>query len=262
MDACGVLLAFAYPDRIAQRRPGPPGRFLLRNGRGAVLADVQPLSSAPYLVVADLDGKLPESRIFLAADVSIADIETHLGSEIETQTTITWSDEARAVHARVQERLGVLVLKDAPVREPNPEHVTTVLLEGIRRIGSAALPWSDAARELQARLQFMHVRDRGWPDVSDETLLATLETWLAPHVYGITRMNDVQRLNLTDVFLGTMSWDQRVALEERAPTHVVVPSGSRIPIDYTTPEAQSSRCGFRRCLDCRILHVSIVEGCP
>jgi ATP-dependent helicase HrpB len=237
MDACGILLALAYPDRIAQRRPGPPGRFLLRNGRGAVLKDAQPLSNAPYVVVADLDGKLPESRIFLAADVSITDIEAHLGSEIETQTTVTWSDDTRTVQARVQERLGVLVLKDGPVREPDPEQVGTVLLEGIRRIGSTALPWSEAARQLQARLQFMHVRDPDWPDVSDDALLTTLETWLRPHIYGVTRLTDVQRLGLTDLLFQMVSWEQRAALEERAPTHVVVPSGSRIPIDYTTPEA-------------------------
>ena len=234
IDACGSLLAFAYPDRIAQRRPGSPGRFLLRNGRGAVLANAQPLSKAAYLVVAELDGKLPESRIFLASEVALNDVEAHLATEIETHTTITWNEDTRSVQARIQERLGVLVLQDVPLRDPDPEQVAAALLDEIHQLGSTALPWTEGARKLQTRMQFMHQRAPEWPDVSDEALLATAEAWLSPHLYGVTKLDDVHRLDLTDLLLGMLSWEQRTEMDERAPTHYVVPSGSRITIDYTT----------------------------
>jgi ATP-dependent helicase HrpB len=233
---CGVLLAFAYPDRIAQRRPGTAGRFVLRTGQGAALATVQPLSTAPYLAVADLDGKLPESKIFLAAALDLDEIETQFGAEIDRHTIVTWDDDAGAVRASLQERLGVLVLQSAPMREPDPGLVTTVFLDGIRRRGASALPWTDAARRTQARLCFMHTHHPEWPDVSDDVLMATLETWLAPHVYGLTRVDDLRRLDVAGLLLGLLTWEQRASLDERAPTHYVVPSGSRIAIDYDTPE--------------------------
>ncbi len=237
-EACGVLLAFAYPDRIAQRRPTSSGRFVLRSGQGATLTDVQLLSNAPYLVVADLDGRPPESRIFLAAPIDLEEIETHLGTAIESRTTVTWDTDARVVRARTQQRLGTLVLNEVQLREADPAVVTSVLLDGIQRMGVSALPWSDVARHTQARLQCLHVRHpEDWPDVSDATLIATLEHWLAPHAYGMTRLDDLRRLDMHAVLLDVLTWEQRAALDERAPTHYLVPSGSRIPIDYSTPEA-------------------------
>jgi ATP-dependent helicase HrpB len=234
---CGLLLAFAYPDRIAQRRPGQTGRLLLRNGRGAFFAEPQALSDAPYVVVAELDGQARESRIFLAAPVAESDIEEHFADQIIQGAVVAWDSDAQAVLTRQRERLGALVLRDAPLRDPDPEAVARALIAGIAAEGASALPWSDAARRLRQRIAFLHRRDPSWPDVSDAALMTTLERWLLPHAYGMRRRDELQRLDLTALLQGMLTWEQRAALEELAPTHVTVPSGSRIPIDYSNPDA-------------------------
>ena len=236
-ESSGLLLAFAYPDRIAQRRPGQPGRFLLRNGGGAAFAEPQPLADVSYLVAAELDGRRPESRIFLAAPVSLDELVSFFGDQIERQSVVTWDAGAGAVQARRRERLGALVLKDAALPNPDPDAVAAALLDGIRREGFAALPWTDAARRVQARIAFMRHLEPGWPDVTDAALASTLAEWLAPHVYGMRTREALERLDLAAVLLSTLGWAQRAALDEQAPTHWTVPSGSRIPIDYTDPAA-------------------------
>jgi ATP-dependent helicase HrpB len=233
-EAAGILLALAYPDRIAQRRQGGGGRFLLRNGRGAAFAHPQPLAEAAYVVAAELAGHGRESRVYLAAPVDLADLEAHFADQLETQETVVWDDEAGAVRARRRERLGALVLRESPLSDPDPELVTAALLEGIRARGIGALPWTRVARQLQERLVFLRHSDPSWPDASDEGLLASLEEWLAPYLAGATSL---ARLDLASILESMLAWDQRRRLDEQAPTHVEVPSGSRIPVDYSDPDA-------------------------
>ena len=235
--AAGVLLALAYPDRIAQRRAGSAGtgRFLLRNGRGATFAFPQALSDEPYVVAAELDDQRPESRIFLAAPVALEDVLTELGTQVTEERVVEWDEQTQTVVARVRQRLGALVLRDAPLPQPEPEEIAGALLTALARAGIAALPWSDAARRLRERLAFVHALDAAWPDVSDTALAASLAHWLGPHLVGLRRRDEVARLDLGAALLGLLDWEQRRRLDELAPTHVVVPSGSRIPIDYGEP---------------------------
>ncbi|MFL5577001.1 MAG: ATP-dependent helicase HrpB [Gemmatimonadaceae bacterium] len=237
VEACGILLAYAYPDRVAQRRPGQGARFLLRNGLGAALAEGQALAAAPYLVAAELDGRRPESRIYLAAPVALDDLEAHLGDQIERERVVAWDADARGVMARERERLGAIVLRDAPLRNPDPALVAAAILDGVAREGLGVLPWSDAARRLQQRILFARQVDPRWPDVSDAALAATTAEWLAPHLDGVRRRDDLARLDLAAILLELVGWERRAALDELAPTHVVVPSGSRLPIDYADPAA-------------------------
>jgi ATP-dependent helicase HrpB len=233
-DAAGILLALAYPDRIAQRRQGGGGRFLLRNGRGAAFAHPQPLAEAAYVVAAELAGHGRESRVYLAAPVELADLEAHFADQVETQETVAWDDEAGAVRARRRERLGALVLRESPLSGAAPELVTAALLDGLRARGIVALPWTRVARQLQERLVFLRRSDPSWPDASDDGLLATLEDWLAPYLHGATSL---ARLDLASILESMLAWDQRRRLDEQAPTHLEVPSGSRIPVDYSDPAA-------------------------
>ncbi len=236
VDGCGLLLAFAYPDRIAQRRGR--GRFLLRNGRGAMLIGPQPLEEEPYLVAAELDDQGPSGRIFLAAPITRAELEEHFADQIECRTEVSWDREAQAVRARTRRRLGALILNEAPASDPDPEEVVAALLEGIAQEGLSILPWTKRARQLQQRLRFLHRLEPGsWPDVSGEALAATLADWLAPHLYGLRSRDDLQRLDLPEILMGLLPWEQRRELDELAPTHLTVPSGSRIPIDYSDPVA-------------------------
>jgi ATP-dependent helicase HrpB len=234
-EAAGLLLSFAYPDRIAQRRAGAGGRFLLRNGIGAMLPWAQPLMNSPYLVAAELGGQGRESRIFLAAPLEASDLEEHFPEQIEEATSVEWDAQAGAVRAWRRERLGALVLREAPLPDPDPAAVAEALLEGIRQQGLRVLPWDRTARQLQQRLVFLHRTDRTWPDASDAALLQTLSDWLGPHLYGLRRLEELQRLDLAQLLLAPLPWERRQALERLAPTHLTVPSGSRIPIDYGDP---------------------------
>ncbi|HEX8212736.1 MAG TPA: ATP-dependent helicase HrpB [Longimicrobium sp.] len=236
-DAAGMLLALAYPDRIAQRRQGGGGRFLLRNGRGAAFAHPQPLAEAAYVVAAELAGHGRESRIFLAAPVELAELEGHFADQIETEESVAWDAEGGAVRARRRERLGALVLRESHLADADPERITAALLDGLRERGLAALPWSKGARQLQERLVFLRRADASWPDASDEGLLAGLEEWLAPHLHGVASLAQLARMDLAAILESMLPWDRRRRLDEQAPTHVEVPSGSRIAVDYSDPEA-------------------------
>ena len=235
----GLLLAFAYPDRIAQRRTvrdhdaSRAARFLLRNGVGAALSSPQALSAAPYLVVADLGGQPPEHRIFLAASLTSQEIEAHFGDQIEREEIVSWDAESGIVRALQRDRLGAFVLRERAISAPDPAAVSAVLLSAVAQSGLRDLPWTDSARHLQQRIMFVHSVDPAWPDVSDTGLLATLADWLGPHVYGFTRRDELRRLDLVATLLGTLGWEQRRALDELAPSHFEVPSGSRIRIDYS-----------------------------
>jgi ATP-dependent helicase HrpB len=238
-DAAGLLLAFAYPDRVAQRRAarddgrGSSERFLLRNGVGAALASPQALSAAAFLSVAELGGQAPEARIFLAAPLTLEEIETHFEGQIDYEEIVSWDAEAGVVRAQERERLGALVLRERASSTPDPERVTAALLRAIADGGLRDLPWTDTARQFQQRLAFLRHLDPAWPDVSDSALGARLPEWLAPHVHGFTRRDELRRLDLASILSGLLSWEQRAALDELAPSHVAVPSGSRIRVDYT-----------------------------
>ncbi|MBS1911800.1 MAG: ATP-dependent helicase HrpB [Bacteroidetes bacterium] len=236
-ESCGMLLALAYPDRIAQARPGMPGRYLLRNGGAAVMAETQTLAASAYVVVADLDGQRRESRIFSAAPISQDEIEMEFADWIVSREVIAWDEVTGAVRARRLDRLGAITLREAQIASPNPESIAEALVQAIEAAGIGMLPWSREARRTQQRMMFMHGADATWPDVSDALLQASLREWLIPHLGGMRRREELARLDLAAILLGMLSWSQRAALEENAPTHLEVPSGSRIPIDYSTPEA-------------------------
>ena len=236
-EAAGLLLAFAYPDRVGQLRAGQRGRFLLRNGRGAALPADQPLAASPWLAAAEVDGQGRESRVLLAAPVELAELEAHFAGQVATEEVVAWDAETGAVRARRRERLGALVLREAPLADPGPEAVTAALLEGIAREGVESLPWTRGARQLQERILFLRGLDASWPDVGDAALAATLPEWLGPFLHGVRRREEVQRLDLASLLLAMLPWERRAALDELAPTHLEVPSGSRIAIDYSDPTA-------------------------
>jgi ATP-dependent helicase HrpB len=232
----GRLLALAYPDRVAQRRPGGTGRFLLRNGLGAFL-DPQALSREDYLVACELDGKLPESRVLVAAPIAIEELWDLFRADITVEERVAWDPAGRAVVAVRQERLGALVLREGRLPQPDQGRVAEAMVEGIRSEGLQVLPWDDGARRVRERITFVRTLDAAFPDVSDAGLAMTLEQWLGPRLTGVTRLAELGRMDLSAALLDLLTWEQRVAMERLAPTHIGVPSGSRIPLDYSDPQA-------------------------
>jgi ATP-dependent helicase HrpB len=233
----GTLVALAYPDRIAQRRPGARSRYVLRNGRGAELTGPQSLSESPFIVAAELDDQRPESRVFLAASITIDEVRATFADQIETEDVVEFDDATNAVIARRRERLGAIVLRDAAIGDPDPALVTAALLGALRRRGVGLLPWSDAARRFRERMAFAERHLDGWPGVSDEALAASLEHWLSDAVADVRRMADFARVDLVGALSRLLDWQQRRALDEVAPSHLEVPTGSRIAVDYTNPDA-------------------------
>jgi ATP-dependent helicase HrpB len=231
----GRLLAFAYPDRIAQSR-GAGGRYLLSGGRGARLAEAQSIGQAEFLVIADLDAGEREALIRLAAPVPRAILESDFTTLIEHRERFEWDARERAVVAQDERWLGAIKLGERRLESPDSARMTSALLDGIREMGLESLPWTKEARALRQRLAFAREVDtrapQPWPDVSDATLSATLDGWLAAWLTGMSRRDHLARLDMTGIIAALLDWNQRQRLDEIAPTHLQVPSGSRIPIDY------------------------------
>ena len=230
----GRLVAQAFPDRIAQARPGARGQFLLANGRGASLPAQDALAGEEFLAVSDLDGEKRVARIFLAAPLARAALEADFADQIEASDTIFWDAREEAVLARRRQKLGALILKDEMLAKPPPEQVTAALIAGIRSLGIASLPWQGAAENLRRRIGFLGTRDAAgnWPDLSDGALAATLEGWLAPSLAGLSRRTQLAGIDLAAALAARLTAEQRRALDRDAPTHIRVPSGSTLPIDY------------------------------
>jgi len=234
----GLLLALAYPDRIAKKRDSGSERYQLANGRGARLLPGDPLSNYNWLVAAHLEAGLSEGRIWLAAPVNPADLQTHLADRLQTVSEVYWDEQQAAVRARQEQRLGELALTSAPLRDPDPDQVRSAMLAGIRQLGIDRLPWTPELRDWQARiLSLRHwFPEAGWPDVSDAWLMAHLADWLEDRLDGISRRDHLPRLDLASALTHLVEGRARVSLNQLAPTHWQVPSGSRIRLHYQPGE--------------------------
>lgn len=228
----GRLLALAYPDRIAQAR-GAPGSFRLANGRGGKVEPHEPLAPEPFLAVAELQGAAREARIRLAAPLSLADIESDFAAHVVEEDEVRFDAAANRVKARRVRRIDRVVLSEKPIEKPDPVLVSRALMEAVRAKGLAGLPWSKAAERLRHRVEYVRRAGiAGLPDLSEETLLAGLDDWLAPHVLGRTTPADIRE---ADVFAGLdalLDWEARRLLDANAPSHFTAPTGSAVPIDY------------------------------
>ncbi|AII52682.1 hypothetical protein N008_11945 [Hymenobacter sp. APR13] len=235
-DAAGLLTALAYPDRLAQRET--PDRVRLATGQRVALPAEHFGRDDQFLAVAYLDGPPHQLRAALAAPVSRQELEELFAEQIEQVDEVRWDAATGRVQARRQRRLGALLLSDAALPQPDATLLAAALLEALRTAGVARLPWSEAATALRQRLMFLHTHfPETWPDVSDETLAAELEEWLAPHLAGLKSLNDVSRLDWLELLLQRLpgGWAQRQELDRLAPAHLEVPSGSHVALDYADP---------------------------
>jgi ATP-dependent helicase HrpB len=241
----GLVLAWAYPDRVAQLRPGSGGaagqRYLLANGRGAVLEGVSTLAGSQYLVALDLDdAEGAEARIRLAAPLTPAQLQAALGAQVTQGIETDTDPRTGAPRARQVRRLGALVLEERRV-ELDPAERTAALLEQVRRGGLDVLPWGEAGRRLRARLAFVDAHRGGaaadLPSSDESTLLAELPQWLEPYLQDVTRLDQLDAARLNEALLSRYTYAQRRVLDEFAPSHITVPTGSRIPVDYEDDNA-------------------------
>jgi ATP-dependent helicase HrpB len=239
----GLLLAFAYPDRIGRRRPGGEGRYALANGRGAVFAEPQSLARQEFIVAVDLDDRERDARILLAAPLERQQLLEHFADRIQRRERIEWSSRDQAVLARRTLELDGLVLEDKPLAALSAEAARAAMLSGVRELGIGALPWDRETRGLQARIEFVRSGLAGtaeavaWPAVSDEVLLESLDQWLGPWLGGVTRREHLSAVALGEALRGKLSFAQQRQLAEWAPTHLELPGGGRVRVDYLDDSA-------------------------
>ncbi len=228
----GALLALAFPDRIAQRTGH--ARFRLITGRAARVAQDDPLANEPYLVVAQIEAGQTEAWIRLAAALNESEIRALPDLRIEDDAHVTWDDQAQRVITYREERLGALSLSRTPLPKGDPEVVRSVLLEGIRSMGLASLPWNPKIRQWQNRVCWLGQQciESDWPDLSDAWLERHLDDWLGPWLDGVQSRDQLQRLDLMGILHARLSWNQAQRLDQLAPSHLQVPSGSRIALSY------------------------------
>jgi len=237
-DAAGLLTALAYPDRLAQRET--PERVRLVSGQRAALPAEYFSANDVFFAVASLDGPPTQPRAGLAAPVDRAELEKQFSYLITTTEEVRWDADAGRVVARRTQRLGALLLSEASLPQPNPEAVSAAVLDGIRTTGVARLPWSEGAQQLRERLAFLHqLLPAAWPDTADAALQEQLEGWLGPYLTSVRTLADLNRLDLGEALLGWLpgGWAQRQELDRLAPTHLEVPTGSSIRLDYADPVA-------------------------
>ncbi|MGO1120794.1 ATP-dependent helicase HrpB [Rhodovibrionaceae bacterium A322] len=233
---CGPLLALAYPDRLAQRRG--PGLYRLSGGGGARLAENDSLAPFEFLALAALDGQVKDGRIFLAASLTREDLEQQFAQAIEEKETVLWNSRSQSVQARQQLRLGALVLKDRPLANPSPDLIAAGLLQGLRETGLHKLSWSKEATQFRQRTLCLTANSpdqSDFPDFSDQALLEELEDWLAPFLGKATKLEALSRIDLLPVLKARLDWSQQQLLDQEVPTHLKVPSGSSIRLDYSDP---------------------------
>ena len=239
IDLIGILLAQAYPDRIAQRQANESRRYKLANGRLARFRHPDPLEHQEYLVIADLDGTQPVAHIYIATPIDRDDLFKHFSNLIQTNETVEWDEEKESVLAKKERRLGELILEKSRLSKPDPELMVAALFFGVRSRGISSLPWSKDQRNWQSRVQFLHRvmgAETAWPDVTDDTLLNTLETWLAPYLTEISSLAQLKKLDLTWPLHALLSAEQRRKPRHPSPYPSHRPSGSRIALDYESGE--------------------------
>jgi ATP-dependent helicase HrpB len=231
----GVMLALAFPDRVARNRGN--GGFVLANGRGAALDQTSALSRAPYIAVAELTGTAAFGRILLAAPITQAEIELHFADQIETADEISFDRGAMALRARGKKTLHAITLSEAPLALQPSAETARVLADGLISVGLDKLPWSKSSKQWRDRVMFLRkaegdISHNPWPDLSDDALAAQREAWLVPVLYDKISLKELSAGDLSDALMTLLPWELRARLEREAPTHFEAPTGTQLAIDY------------------------------
>ncbi len=230
--SAGLLLALAYPERIAKNRGGAAGMFLLANGRGAQIDPASALARAPYLAVAEMAGSAAAGRILLAAPITLAEIEARFADRILLREEIAFDPASASLRRRRLRRFGAFTLAEQPLPAEPSEAAARLLAAGAARLGLDRLPWTQALRQWRDRVLFLRrVEGDEWPDVSAAALAADVE-WLVPAFAGKTSLAELSADEFTQALKARLPFPLYRRLEAEAPTHFDAPSGSRVPIDY------------------------------
>jgi ATP-dependent helicase HrpB len=258
----GVMLAFAFPDRVARNRGN--GSFVLANGRGAAVEQTSALARTPYVAVAELTGTAAQGRILLAAPITQDEIERHFGDQIEAADEISFDRGAMALRARRKKTLHAITLSEAPLALKPSAETAPVLADGLIAAGLDKLPWSKPLKQWRDRVMFLRkaegdTPEHSWPDLSDDALAAQREVWLVPALYDKTSLKEVSSGDLSDALMTLLPWELRARLEREAPTHFEAPTGTQLAIDYEAEQGPTIAVRLQELFGLNT-HPSIAKG--
>jgi ATP-dependent helicase HrpB len=254
----GVMLAFAFPDRVARNRGN--GSFVLANGRGAAVEQTSSLARAPYIAVGELTGTAASGRILLAAPITQEEIEHHFADRIESTEEISFDRSAMALRARRKRTLHAVRLSEAPMPLSPSAETAKIFAGGLIAAGLDKLPWSKALKQWRDRVMFLRKAEgENWPDLSDAALAATSDQWLAPALYDKTQLKDFSAGDLSDAMMNLLPWELRARLEREAPTHFEAPTGTMLAIDYEAEQGPTIAVRLQELFGLNI-HPSIARG--
>ncbi|KFN17637.1 ATP-dependent helicase HrpB [Aeromonas bestiarum] len=233
----GLLCALAWPDRIGKLRSG--SRYQLSGGVSCDLVEGHPCQGQGALIAIEMGQNDRGSRIFIAEPVELDELARQLPELVSERQWFDWDEREERVRAERQQVIGELVLSQRPLTALSDEQKGRCLLQGIRRKGLHALPWDEQSEGLLARLRCARdwLPDDGWPAMDDESLLDRLEEWLLPALSGMTRLEQLKRLNLNDILRQSLPWPLPKRLDEALPSHFTAPTGSRVRIRYQPGQA-------------------------
>jgi ATP-dependent helicase HrpB len=227
----GVMLALAFPDRVARNRGG--ASFVLANGRGSAVDQASALARAPYIAVAELTGTAAQGRILLAAPIALADIELRFADQIDTADEISFDRGSMALRARRKRTLHAITLSETPLAVSASPENARLLADGLIAAGLDKLPWSKSAKQWRDRVMFLRKAEGDtWPDLSDGALVAQRAAWLEPALHDKTSLKELSSDDLSDALQTLLPWELRARLEREAPTHFAAPTGTQLAIDY------------------------------
>ncbi len=254
----GVMLALAFPDRVARNRGN--GSFVLANGRGAAVDQTSALARAPYVAVAELTGTAANGRILLAAPILQSDIERHFADQIESADEISFDRGAMALRARRRKTLHAITLSETPMALKPSAETARVLADGLVAAGLDRLPWSKPAKQWRDRVMFLRKAEgESWPDLSDDALALQREAWLVPALYDKTALKDLSAGDLSDALMALLPWELRARLEREAPTHFEAPTGTQLAIDYEAEQGPTIAVRLQELFGLNT-HPSIAKG--
>lgn len=226
----GLLLAYAYPERIAFARPGNNAQFQLANGKYATAGHRDDLAHEPWLAVAHMDTRDGLGKIFMASPLNPKD----LLPMVKEKQIITWDTRRGGLIATKDLRIGSIVLQSKPIPNPDESYLQEAISNAIKTEGEQLLNFDEKMQQLQNRILSLRKwnPNEGWPDVSTPTLLITNSEWLMPYLNNIKKPDELKKIDLHDALLNSLDWNLQQSLNELAPTKINVPSGSAISVEY------------------------------
>ncbi|RKQ42825.1 ATP-dependent helicase HrpB [Roseivirga pacifica] len=226
----GVLLTYAYPERIACARPGNNAQFQLSNGRYAMAGHREDLAAEPWLAISHIDARDGMGKIFMASPLNPRD----LAPLVKEKEVVTWDTEDGGLQANLNLCIGNIVLKSSPLPDPDPSHLTAAIIDAIKKEGEQLLDFNEEVEQWQNRVLSLRKwnPDQQWPEVSTASLLLTANDWLSPYLNDVKKPADLKKINLKEVLQYSLSVEQQQQLPTLAPEKLVVPSGSKIKLMY------------------------------